>query len=342
MKKVIFIIFILTNNLMIGQDKVEFKLKIESYGLPYTMINAKLEVENKSKDIIKVPKTDNLWELVEEKVFKFEVEGDIDLNCFFKEYKEKEVAGLRYQDLKPGEKKEYSNSIIERQVGIINEGEYYIKGIWDSTRESKGYKCKWESEWIKIELRAEGEDRTLIEELKKNYPNGYKCMLIDLAFNKNLREYVLEKYPTSTYAGWVLAESIYSGGQLECYERKEYIDKMINFFTLSDDDKKLEMYGKTDIRGWTSPSEFAKKYVDLAENFLKIHNDFGALNGIYLKLAIAYMALNKWQEADSYIGKIIKNEKNGYLYRGKMVDECKDKIEYIREALKKRGFLKSE
>jgi len=209
--RLIFIIIILSSINLIAGNGLSFKIDIESSGIPYMPIKAVLEVRNDTGMDIKIPDTKgNLYELIDNKYtkerikfFKFEVNGKIDSSCFSNEKGKYILKEQKYKTLKAGEKEIYKCSNIEGFLGIIDEGIYYLRGIWDSS-EGKGYKCRWESEWIKIELRAEGEDRTLIEELKKNYPNGYKCMLIDLAYNKNLGEYVLEKYPTSTYAGWVL------------------------------------------------------------------------------------------------------------------------------------------
>jgi len=330
---------------MIGQGKVEFRLKIESYGLPYTMINAELEVENRGNEKILVPETENLWELVEERVFSFEVEGAVDKSCYTEKImREKLISGLKYQDLGKGKKKRYNSKNIGWPLGILDEGTYQIKGIWDSRNQARGHKDYWESEWITIELKAGGEDKMLIEDFKEKHPmikgkemiGGYKCLLMDLPYNKNLREYVLEKYPTSTYAGWVLYNfdiDWYTRGTCSICDEKIIKDiNEIGFFkaleNLRNSKKEIER------------KEKREKTIEFLEKFIKEHPEFPFIGYYYATLADKYLIKGDIKKACENYKKSLELEWNLPRISKKETEIQKGYAEKAYGYLEKNGVCK--
>jgi len=347
--RLIFIIIILSSINLIAGNGLSFKIDIESSGIPYMPIKAVLEVRNDTGMDIKIPDTKgNLYELIDNKYtkerikfFKFEVNGKIDSSCFSNEKGKYILKEQKYKTLKAGEKEIYKCSNIEGFLGIIDEGIYYLRGIWDSS-EGKGYKCRWESEWIKIELRAEGEDRTLIEELKKNYPNGYKCMLIDLAYNKNLGEYVLEKYPTSTYAGWVLLHLQNIGGVIPIRE-KELIKKKANIIASGLDRKILNPDWDTYkiVEGKkVHTRDLYEKNAFYQEKFISANPDFIFSSNISTSLADGYLYyLGETKKGCYYLELALKLDK-WWGYNEREAESMKEGAKFYLEELKRLGVCK--
>ena len=162
-------------------------------------------------------------------------------------------------------------------------------------------------------------------------------------------EELLEKYPTSTYAGWVMfspgADLEYKGG----YELIEDMLKPVNerkrWGTLVE---KCEgkNYPKTKTGRYCikSAEEEAKEYIRFAEAFLPLHNDHPNAGIIYARLFLAYMVVHRWEEAYEAGKKSLELPWAKWLYSlyPPKLEEEKKVLKEAMENLIRRGLVKNK
>lgn len=259
-----------------------------------------------------------------------------------------------FEEIRNGWKEEVCKDISELKE--IEEGEYYITGEVTSEGpfyervgngkeivEREAWRGKIQSEKVIIRVKyPEGIDREAYEYFKKT---RYK----EVPLSGEGAKEVLEKFPTSTYAGWVLARTS-SGAYFTDYTSgKELIEDM-----LKPVEKRFrsgviakcegEKYKKLDKRPgecWKTIDYIAQEYIGYAEKFLRAKNEHIYMGEILSRIAMAHIILNNWGEAYGYLSKSIEllkedGEKNmvGYSRNLKIMEE-------VKEELKLRGFIKN-
>lgn len=119
-----------------------------------------------------------------------------------------------------------------------------------------------------------------------------------------IRKGILERFPSSTYAGWVLVVCS-PGAKLEWENGKALIDDMLKpvekrkrwgDFVLDPEGKNYPKTkdGKYFIK---SAEEEAREFIQYAEPFVKAHPNHIKSAVIYKHLSTAYMVLHQWQKA---------------------------------------------
>lgn len=183
-----------------------------------------------------------------------------------------------------------------------------------------------ESNEIILEIKEpEGIDKQAYEEFK-GYPRAY---------GKEL----LEKYPTSTYAGWELKQRgpypFLAGG-------KNLIDDLLLPYN-----KRKGYQGSVDENDnskWITPEEKARIYETYAEQFLSFHADEDISLIIRMRLAMAKAVLHKWQEAYEAAEKSLSKEwpELFLIEAPNMYEGWRKTLFEFKEELIKRGLAKAK
>ncbi len=113
------------------------------------------------------------------------------------------------------------------------------------------------------------------------------------------KEWVLKHYPTSTYAGWVLAYTRFGNNWIPGDWRADYLED----FYRSDKEKKYVTrstiigYKKDGEPIFKDLREEAKEYIERGEQFLLVHPNHPMKLRILGQMAWAYCTVHDWQRA---------------------------------------------
>ncbi len=322
------ILMILAISSFMGTDGLRFKFEVNTYKEPYTEIYLKLEVINEGKERVALPdfgEVGGLKHLIAKGIFKVEVRGEIDKICSINGPKATPIIGeIRYKYLGFGERIIYDLRDGKGYLGIIDEGIYYLKGIWDSRGLEKGYRSYWESQEIDIKKEIQNsEDIRLIEELKKIYPTtkkgeyyqSYKCKLLDII---SLKDFILQNFPTSTYAGWVLINEGYY------YIRPENWQNI-----------KISAYIKESLykndRSVESMKEYAGERIEKLKEYLKERPDFALSDWMRFEISFWNAYQGNYKQAKEEAESLIKVSKD---------ERAKTKAEELLKCLRENNFIK--
>jgi|GEM_PF-2075855 len=154
---------------------------------------------------------------------------------------------------------------------------------------------------------------------------------------------VLENYPNSTYSGWRLAQ-ISPGATMDWGNGRDLIADMLKPVNERKRTGRLvensegNNYPKTKDGKYfiKSADKEAEEYIKYASIFLKSHPDHIMASKIYQSLSLAYMVLNRWQEAyEAGTESINRQLTNSEIQRGTRI---------LRESLDeliRRGFART-
>jgi hypothetical protein len=146
---------------------------------------------------------------------------------------------------------------------------------------------KVESNHIKIKLT---DPSGIDAEIFNKYKSHCNQMMI-------YKEDILEKYPTSTYAGWALVSylpslSLSINPELLLEEAMDIkTNRILNHCSTH------VIYDKEGNAKIMYADEIASKYAEKAKIFLEAHPDFYYAGPIYARLGTSLVILNRWQEA---------------------------------------------
>ena len=200
--------------------------------------------------------------------------------------------------VKPSEKdwldpnEEVSNEIDLRVIGL-GEGNYEIKAVVDFTGYGEGYyNGKVESKEVELEIRKpmgideeayKGAEKYIKQHYKGEYKKSDFCeILTGEGWGNEFRNILLEKYPTSTYAGWVLAGTNY-----------------INYLKLIIEKLKSYLNGAyTDQILGTGELKFREKRAKQLEDYLNNVPNFVLADWMRFEIIYSYTYLGKYEEAE--------------------------------------------
>jgi hypothetical protein len=226
-----------------------------------------------------------------------------------------------------------------REIGLFDyiikkAGIYRVKVVYDVRMEGSNYVDKGvylgPSESNEIEIKVK--EPAGIDLEAYNYFKGFP-----IAYGEEL----LEKYPTSTYAGWALINRG-SGASPNFATGKELLDDLLLPYN-----QRKGFQGRLDDRykdksKWLTPEDIAEEYERYAEAYLSLHSEEDLSLIIYMRLAMAKAALGKWQESYEAAEKSLAKEwPKWYINQAPRIVEGWRKIliEY-KDELIKRGFAK--
>ncbi len=213
---------------------------------------------------------------------------------------------------------------------IINKpGLYNLKVIYDARAEASAYLNKGvylgpsESNEIQLKVKdPQGIDKEAYEYFK-TYP---------LANPKEL----LEKYPASIYAGWILTNylptlSLSINPELLLSEALDIkpnrcLQHCPCNLEINNEGKKVIAYS----------DEIAMRYANVASKFLEAHPDFYVAGPIYARLGTALVILNRWQQAKESYEKALKASWGNTTE----IEERKAQIKKMIDLLKEKGYVK--
>jgi len=337
-------VFILLNLFVLTILANEFSLKIEivpKKTILGTPIYLEWVMKNESKAEIKtgiIPKYDFLIVITDEngKELKRVGTGEI----LYREGRDIKV-------IKRGEEIRGSYNLSENYRLVAGVYKVYLR--WRSNgivlnAKTKQYETVWAGD-IKS-----NEEEFIIEEpngIDKEVYNKYHYEPEGKIMCCNKPNEVLEKYPTSTYAGWVLFSP---GTDLEWASGKDLIDDMLKpvserkrWGTFVDEDKG-KGYKKSKDYYIKPADEEAREYLEFSEKFLSANPNHINAGIIYARQSLAYMVLGKWE--DAYKSGKLSLEKEWPLWvYSHYPPELEKQRKILKEALDemvKRGFVKDK
>ncbi|OGF59582.1 MAG: hypothetical protein A2Y62_08795 [Candidatus Fischerbacteria bacterium RBG_13_37_8] len=183
---------------------------------------------------------------------------------------------------------------------IIKTGMYKAKIVYDATAISQ-------ISYVPDALIGPIESNEVTFKVKE--PVGIDKIAYD-AFKKSKRNIatiggmphiMLEKYPTSIYAGWALRNyeptlNLEFHAEL-LFQDAELIQKKDIKINLNSCHYVIDINAKTKEKKIRFCDEIASSYINKASIFLKARSDFYYSNLLWTKLGVAYALLNRWQEA---------------------------------------------
>jgi len=224
---------------------------------------------------------------------------------------------------------------------IVSKGPYYEKGSNpNDVKQKEAWEGYIESEKNEITIRIpDGIDK----EAYKEFNCGKGCMPL---YGEEGRK-LLEKYPTSTYAGWVLFSP---GTDLEWASGKDLIDDILKpvserkrWGTFVDEDKG-KGYKKSKDYYIKPADEEAREYLEFSEKFLSANPNHINAGIIYARQSLAYMVLGKWEDAYKSGKLSLEKEWPLWIY-SHYPPELEKQRKILKEALDemvKRGFVKDK
>ncbi len=258
-----------------------------------------LIVENTSSEEIRLATGGNHWWMLHSPYWEVRIEGPITPEC-------------RYTDTTPGD------GLLQGQVasvdipanstrqfrlalsGVCDPGEYRVSMKYCGTRVPYEvcHRKDVESEVAVFEIReAQGIDAEIIDLWRSQHPSKPQGLFPRGGMEPNIvnHDILLAHYPTSTYAAWALA--IHPGAKLTYASAEEMFEDLQRPHL---ERKGRRGQGGEDAEGnpiWITPEEEAERYVCLAEPFLNEHEDHVLAPGIFMRLALAHLVLQQWQQA---------------------------------------------
>jgi len=212
------------------------------------------------------------------------------------------------------EAKEEIREEIDLRVIGLKAGRYEIKAVVDFSEYGERYNnLKVESEPIELIIKKPiGVDEIAYKEAEKymneHYKSGYRkvdfCEIITgEGWGNEFRNILLEKYPTSTYAGWVVYERMQKPLSARAEKIKELMDKGL-YMEHGWVPWPWEYHnGLKELNG----REYVEWHIKWGEELLKNHPDFPFISEIKIILGLAYLKLNQIEKGLSML-KDISNE----------------------------------
>lgn len=156
---------------------------------------------------------------------------------------------------------------------------------------------------------------------------------------------ILDLFPTSTYAGWVL---LYTDNAFIGYRGVEYINKtedILKYYDQSEEEmikQEAQSHGNTVEnyrKGWISPFPRAQNYLAYALPFISAHPDFIYIGSIYDKIGQAYIVLNQRKKALYYLEKALASQTRIYIedaqYKNTYIKYINELVGELKRRLKK-------
>jgi hypothetical protein len=313
MKNKILLIMLFINSLILfcfslsRANELQINVKIERVAnIAYLPIYLNIEFYNNSSQEIFLqgkPFFEDYFQLI--------VEGPKALKCFDETICK--MGEIRLFSLKPKEKYIYSLE-VSSYGGILDPGIYRVKIMWDSRKAPKGYQGYSESEWLDIRVDEPiGEDKMFIDELKKRFPtsdSSYKCIA-----NRTLPMDLVEKYPTSTYAGWALIGNYENYiKRIKCLKPDEYEKeaskraKQIREINEKDEDNKA--YKNMISKFQELQKAYREKRILQLELFTSAREDFVLIDLMRYELAGWYHNAGENEKAIKLLDWLVNNAKD--------------------------------
>jgi len=142
-------------------------------------------------------------------------------------------------------------------------------------------------------------------------------------YESNKLDYILEKYPTSTYAGWAL----FSNSYIENLDlEKEYNSKII----LIEKAKNASLLSEKIIyeKSVSSDIEFHKKRLQLIENYISVRPDHPIASWLMYEVAHHYGYLENWENSLLWAKKAIAIDKKSYA-----ADKAEKLIKFVEKMM---------
>ncbi len=199
----------------------------------------------------------------------------------------------------------------------------------------------------RIERTWKGEVRSEEKKIFITYPEGedkeaYEYFRGDIPREGEKAKELLTHFPTSTYAGWVLARRT-SGVDFLYENGKAMIDDILKPAMEREGRRGSLGKDKNGKERWVMPEEEAENYIKYAEKFLSSNGEHILSGFIYARLSLGYLALHSWEDAYKSMNESLKREWPSFLYDN--VNVMEEQIRVLEEAKKEllnRGLVKKK
>jgi len=242
---------------------------------------------------------------------------------------------------------------VDLRIIGLKAGVYEIKAVVDFTGYGRGYyNGKVESNAIELEIRKpmgideeayKGAEKYIREHYKGEYKRLDFCeILTGEGWGNEFRNILLEHYPTSTYAGWVLLHLQNIGGVIPIRE-KELIKKKANIIASGLDRKILNPDWDTYkiVEGKkVHTRDLYEKNAFYQEKFISANPDFIFSSNISTSLADGYLYyLGETKKGCYYLELALKLDK-WWGYNEREAESMKEGAKFYLEELKRLGVCK--
>ncbi len=323
---ILFLITLSDKVLGINQgDLIKFHLKVQDVTvgeIPFGAANLfALIIENNGLDSVKLATSNVSPWMVYSGFWKVHIEGPVDERC--KKYISYSVDELGIGEVPCIEiprkgKREFQLSL----VGVGGAGVYKVWVEYD------GRKVPWDEcfhgvirspEYTFQIKEPEGVDKEIFDLWQRQNPESPPCLFpMNMEPNISDKEVLLEKYPTSTYAGWVLINEGYY------YIRPENWQNI-----------KISAYIKESLykndRSVESMKEYAGERIEKLKEYLKERPDFALSDWMRFEISFWNAYQGNYKQAKEEAESLIKVSKD---------ERAKTKAEELLKCLRENNFIK--